>query len=325
MAYQIQSIAVLTSGGDAPGMNPCIRAVVRTGVAHGVNVYGVEEGFKGLIKGNIRLLGPRDVGGILQRGGTVLQTARCNEFHTSKGQREAIRQLNEVGVDGLVVIGGDGSMRGARALAEQDFPVIGVPASIDNDVWGTNMSIGVDTALNTIQDAVDKLRDTASSHQRAFLIETMGRNCGYLAVMAGVNSGAEMVVIPEVATTPEEVATAAEAAYLRGKNHCIVIVAEGAGLNTSELAKKLDEMDVGFSTRVTILGHIQRGGSPTAFDRLLASRMGVKAVEALLDGESDMMVGLQGREIVLVPLAQVTQRQRSANLEYYEMIRMLAR
>ncbi len=318
------TVGVLTSGGDAPGMNACIRAVVRTALDRGAQVLGVLNGYEGLINGEFRPLGPRDVGGILQRGGTMLQTRRSELFKERRGQREAIRRMNEVGMDGLVVIGGDGSLRGAHALAQQGARVVGVPASIDNDIWGTNMSIGVDTALNTIMDAVDKLRDTASSHNRAFLIETMGRGCGYLAVMAGIVCGAEIVLLPEVSVSVEEVAAAVEDAYRRGKTHAIIIVAEGASIRTNDLARALDEMDVGFKTRVTILGHIQRGGSPTAFDRLLAARMGTKAVEALIAGESDVMVGLQGREIVLVPLAEVVRRQRSANLEYYHMARTLA-
>ncbi len=324
MHKPLERIAVLTSGGDAPGMNPCIRAVVRTALVHQLEVYGVEDGFEGLIHGRFLPLGARDVGGILQRGGTMLRTARSEAFYTPKGRRDAIRELNEAGIQGLVVIGGDGSMRGAHALAQEGMAVIGVPASIDNDIWGTNMSIGVDTALNTILESVDRLRDTASSHQRAFLIETMGRDCGYLAVMAGIIGGAEMVLVPEVPVSLKEVADAVEDAYRRGKTHCIIIVAEGASIRTTDLARRLDEMDVGFKTRVTILGHIQRGGSPTAFDRLLASRMGVRAVQALLEGQNDVMVGLQGREIVPVPLAEVTANKRTANLEYYHMARMLA-
>jgi 6-phosphofructokinase 1 len=269
-------------------------------------------------------MGARDVGGTLRRGGTILQARRSERFRTLRGQREAVRRLNEAEIDGLIVIGGDGTLTGAHALAQQGVHVVGIPASIDNDIWGTNMSIGVDTALNTIMDAVDKLRDTASSHNRAFLVETMGRSSGYLAVLAGIICGAEIVLCPEVPITVDEVASAIEDAYRRGKTHAIIIVAEGASLRTTELARALDEMDVGFKTRVTILGHIQRGGSPTAFDRLLAARMGVKAVEALLDGETDSMVGLQGREIRLVPLSEVVSRERPANLEYYKMARMLA-
>ncbi|MFH2104241.1 MAG: 6-phosphofructokinase [Chloroflexota bacterium] len=319
------TIGVMTSGGDSPGMNPCIRAVVRTASANNVQVLGIMDGYEGLINAEFRPLGVRDVGGILQRGGTILQTQRSLRFHEKRYQREAIRNMNSAGMDGLIVIGGEGSLKGAHALAEQGVRVIGVPASIDNDIWGTNMAIGVDTAMNTIMEAVDKLRDTASSHSRAFLIETMGRGCGYLAVMAGIVCGAEMVLIPEVPVTVEEVAKAVDEAYMRGKKHCIIIVAEGASVKVSDLAKALDDMDVGFTTRVTILGHIQRGGSPTAFERMLASRLGIKAAEALLAGESDVMVGLHGRDIELVSLAEVTAKSQQASMLYYEMARMLAR
>jgi len=320
----IKRIGVLTSGGDAPGMNPCIRAVVRTALFNGCEVIGIREGFQGLLDGNWGPLSARDVGGIIQRGGTMLGTARSEDFYEPAGQDKAAAQCKKAGIDALVVIGGDGTMRGARALAARGVRVVGAPASIDNDIWGTNMAIGVDTALNTICDAIDKLRDTASSHRRAFLIETMGRNCGYLAVMAGVIGGAEVVLIPEQPLTIDEVAASVEGAHQRGKTHSIIIVAEGAKVRIQDLAKRLDELKVGFSTRITILGHIQRGGSPSAFDRLMASRMGVKAVDSLLAGESDVMVGLQGRDVTPVPLVQVVSKQREANLEYFEMSRMLA-
>ncbi len=319
------TIGVLTSGGDAPGMNSCIRSIVRTAVANDCRVIGISNGYDGLINGEYRPLGLRDVGGILQRGGTILQTRRSQAFREPRGQRDAIRRMNAVGMDGLVVIGGDGSLNGAQKLAEQGIRVVGIPASIDNDIWGTNMAIGVDTAMNTIMEAVDKLRDTASSHGRAFLVETMGRGSGYLAVMAGIVCGAEMVLMPEVQLTLEEIADAIEDAYRRGKSHAIIIVAEGASFRTTELAGLLDDMDLGFKTRVTILGHIQRGGSPTAFDRLLAARMGSKAVEALMAGHSGVMTGLQGRTIELVPISDVITQKREANLEYYHMARILAR
>lgn len=321
---KMKRIAVLTSGGDAPGMNPCIRAVARTALFNGVQVYGIREGYAGLLRGDLAPLEAREVGGIIQRGGTMLGTARSAEFLEPKGQKEAVRILNENAIDGLVVIGGDGSMRGARALVSHGVTVVGVPGSIDNDMSGTAMAIGVDTALNTLCDAIDKLRDTASSHRRAFLVETMGRNCGYLAVMAGVIGGAEVILIPEVDTTIEEVATALEDAYKRGKTHSIVVVSEGARIKTQDLADAIGHKGVGFSTRMTILGHIQRGGRPSAFDRLLATRMGVKAVDALLAGKTDVMVGLQGRHVVDVPLEEVVGKQREANLEYYEMAKMLA-
>ena len=242
---------------------------------------GIEGGYEGLIHGKFREMGVRDVSGILQRGGTILQTARSLEFREPSGQREAIRQINNAGMDAVIVAGGDGSLNGAQKLVAKGIPVVGVPASIDNDIYGTDMCIGVDTALNTIVDAIDKIRDTASSHNRAFLIETMGRASGYLAVQAGIVCGAELVLIPEYKTPPEEVANAIEDAYRRGKSHAIIVVAEGYEPHALELAAKIDAMDIGFSTRVTILGHIQRGGKPSAFDRMLATRFGVTAVEFL--------------------------------------------
>lgn len=319
------TLGILTSGGDAPGMNAAIRAVVRTALANNTKVIGVSSGYEGLVNGEFRSIGPRDVGGILQRGGTVLQTRRSPRFQEPKGQREAIRHMNEAGINGLIVIGGDGSLRGAHALALQGVKVVGIPASIDNDIWGSDMAIGVDTAMNTIMEAVDKLRDTASSHSRAFLIETMGRNSGYLAVMAGIVCGAEIVLIPEVPSTVDEIAHSVEDAYMRGKTHAIIIVAEGSNIRTTDLARIIDEMDVGFKTRVTILGHIQRGGRPTAFDRLLAARMGTKAVELLLDGKTDIMVGLKSTGVEEVSLEEVTTNARSLTMSYYEMAKMLAR
>lgn len=319
------TLGLLTSGGDSPGMNAAIRAVVRTALFHEADVLGVMSGYEGLINGEYRPMGARDVGGILQRGGTILQTRRSPRFFEKSFQREAIRNMSVAGMDGLIVIGGEGSLRGAHALAEQGIKVIGIPATIDNDIWGTNMAIGVDTAMNTIMEAVDKLRDTASSHSRAFLIETMGRGCGYLAVMAGIVCGAEIVLIPEVPTTVEEVASSLEDAYRRGKTHAIVIVAEGANIKTNELAQSIDALDVGFKTRISILGHIQRGGGPTAFDRILAARLGSGAVGALLEGKTDAMVGLKGRAVELIPLIQIMSHQRAANMEYYEMARQLAR
>jgi 6-phosphofructokinase 1 len=319
------TIGLLTSGGDSPGMNPCIRAVVRAAAAHNAQVIGIMDGYEGLINGEFRPLGPRDVGGIMQRGGTILQTRRSKRFMEKSYQREAIRNMNSAGMDGLIIVGGEGSLKGAHVLAEQGVKVVGIPGSIDNDIWGTDMAIGVDTAMNTIMDAVDKLRDTASSHGRAFLVEVMGRGCGYLAVLAGIVSGAEMVITPESPITVEEVAKSVEGAYTRGKRHAIIIVAEGANVKVVELAKAMDDMDVGFTTRVTILGHIQRGGSPTAFERMLATRMGVEAVEALTSGQSDVMVALQGRTMGLVSLVEVTSRTRSINPEYFEMAHILSR
>jgi 6-phosphofructokinase 1 len=321
----VKTLAIMTSGGDAPGMNPCVRAVVRTALGKEAHVKGIRRGYEGLVAGDYVDLGPRDVGGIIQKGGTVLMTGRFPEFSEVKYQRLAVRKLNEAGVDGLAVIGGEGSMRGALALSQLGFPVVGIPASIDNDIHGTNMSLGVDTALNTIIEAIDKLRDTASSHQRAFIIETMGRECGYLAVMAGIIGGAEVVLIPEQETTAEEVAAAISDAYMRGKSHAIIVVAEGSRLHAAELLNQLNAMNTGFQFRLTILGHIQRGGRPTAYDRLLAARLGVAAVEHLLAGARGVMVGIQGREIVATALAEVCANKRHANLEYYRMARMLAK
>lgn len=321
----MKRIAVMTSGGDAPGMNAAIRAVVRTALSKGLEVFGIRQAYAGLLSGDFERMTNREVSGILQRGGTILQTARNEEFKTPQGQRRGLRRLNEHGIEGLVVIGGDGSLRGAMALQALGIPVVGIPGSIDNDIWGTNMSIGVDTALNTILDAIDKLRDTASSHERAFLLEVMGRNCGYLALMAGILGGAELTLIPEKALELDEIAERLEGAYIRGKNHAIAVIAEGAKHKITDIAKYLEGQNVGFEVRITILGHIQRGGSPSAFDRLLASRMGIKAVECLLDGQHGVMVGLNGRDISPVPLEEVTTKHRPANLDYYDVAEMLSR
>lgn len=322
---RFKRIAVLTGGGDAPGMNACVRAVVRTGLSYGADVFGVRRAYAGLIAGDIAQLGPRDVGGIIQKGGTFLQTARLPEFEEPKVQKLALRRLHEHDIEALIVIGGDGSLCGAMALHRLGFPVVGIPASIDNDIWGTSMAIGTDTALNTILEAIDKLRDTASSHQRAFLVQTMGRNNGYLALMSGITGGAEVILIPEIAFPLEEVAERVENAYIRGKTHAIIVVAEGAAYSVDEIVQYLAERQTGFEVRVTLLGHVQRGGRPTHFDRLLATRMGVAAVNALMAGEIGVMIGLDGRQVRAVPLEEVTSRQREINLDFYEMAKMLAR
>ncbi|NIM95654.1 MAG: 6-phosphofructokinase [Anaerolineales bacterium] len=321
----MRRIAVLSSGGDAPGINPFLRAAVRKAIDLGVEVIGIQEGFDGLVRGEMIPLSARDVGGILQRGGTFLRTARCPEFKELKTQRKALRELNESSIEGLIVIGGDGSMKGAQALANLNFPVVGAPASIDNDIWGTDMSIGVDTALNTIMDAIDKLRDTASSHQRAFLVETMGRNCGYLALVSGLVCGAEMILIPEEDISLDDITNMALSAYERGKSHFIIVAAEGAALKVQEVATHLEAHEVGFETRVTILGHVPRGGGPSAFDRIMATRMGYRAAELLIDGETEVMVGLSGRDLVTIPLDDVTTKSRVLNLEFLEMAKVLAR
>jgi len=321
----MKRIAVLTSGGDGPGLNPCIRAVTRMAIHLGAEVLGVERGFTGLINGNMRPLDRRSVGGIMGRGGTFLGTDRCQEFYTLKGQRKALRTLSQSGVDGLVVIGGNGSLTGALALHRLGFPVVGVPATIDNDVNGTDIAIGVDTALNTILDAIDRIKDTASSHQRAFLIETMGRNSGYLALVSGLAGGAEMVLIPEVETPLEEVADAVGYAYERGKSHCIIIVAEGWEPGTRALVDYLKERkdELGFEVRLTVLGHIQRGGAPSAFDRLLATRLGAAAARELIEGAHGMMVGWVNSQVALTPLEEAVAFQKAVDLALWEMAEIM--
>jgi len=321
----VKAIGVLTAGGDAPGMNAAVRAVVRTALALGMRAYGIRRAFEGLMESDICELGARDVGGIIQRGGTILQTARYPAFSELAVLQKAISILRERGLGGLVAIGGDGTMRASLALHRLGFPVIGIPASIDNDVYGTDIAIGVDTALNTILEAIDKLRDTASSHRNAFIVETMGRHCGYLALMSGITSGAEMTLIPEQEASAEEVAAAVRSAHERGKTHAIIVVSEGASLRATVLKDRLDAMRLGFGFRVTILGHVQRGGSPSAWDRLIAARFGVAAVERMASGERGVMLGLRAREVASAPLEEAGTRQRPLDLEFYRMARMLAK
>jgi len=323
----MKCIGVLTSGGDNPGLNPCIRAVVRTGLHLGLEVMGIYRGYAGLIGGEIDEMDARSVGGIIGRGGTILGTARCPEFRDLKGRKEALRTLNRFGIDGLVVIGGNGSLSGALELWRLGFPVIGVPSTIDNDVNGTDISIGVDTALNTILDAIDKIKDTASSHNRAFLIETMGRASGYLALASGVAGGAELVLIPEVETTVGDVCQTIEDAYIRGKAHCIIVAAEGWQPGTQDLARQLRERqeEVGFSVRVTQLGHVQRGGAASAFDRLLATRLGAAAVRELVAGNGGNMIGWVKSAITLTPLEEAIAFQKRINLELCELAEIMDR
>ena len=322
----MKRIAVMTSGGDSPGMNAAIRAVVRTALEYNIEVYGVRQAYTGLINGDFELLTSVEVSGILQRGGTILQTARNDHFKTPEGQKKGLRRLNEHQIEALVVIGGNGSLTGALALHKLGVKVIGIPGSIDNDIFGTDMCIGVDTAMNTILDALDRLRDTATSHQRAFIIEVMGRNCGYLALTGGILGGAEIVITPERPPTMAEVEAALEDAYVRGKSHAIAVIAEGAPYKATELADFLNSNPgVGFEIRLTILGHTQRGGSPTAFDRLLATRMGVTAVRGLKDGVSGMMTALNGRKMDLIPLEDAVSQIRPISDSYFEMARFLSR
>ncbi len=321
----MKRIAVLTSGGDAPGMNAAIRAVVRTGIHKGLDVFGVRQGYAGLITGNFIPLSARDVGGILQRGGTILGSARCPDFRTKAGQLKAVRALRQYDIEGLVVIGGNGSQTGNYALSTLDFPVVGVASTIDNDLFGSEITIGVDTALNIALEALDRLKITASSHQRAFLLEIMGRNCGYLALMTAIAGGAEAFVIPEVETDPEDLASCIEQAYERGKAHAIIVVAEGATYNAMKLMEFFNQHQerLGFEVRATILGHIQRGGNPGAFDRTLASRLGAGAVESLVRGEYGVLVGLNKGEINTTPLEIVVNKKKELDPKMIELARQL--
>lgn len=321
----MKRIAVLTSGGDAPGMNAAIRAVVRTGVAKGWEVFGVKGGYEGLINGIFVPMGTRDVGGILQRGGTILGSARSEEFKNEKGQLHAIRSLNEQGIEGLVVIGGNGSQTGNYALHKHGFPVVGVASTIDNDLYGCDVTIGVDTALNIALEAIDRLKTTASSHQRAFLIEVMGRKCGYLALMAAIAGGAESVVLPEIEVDPEHIAEVLTSAYEKGKQHAIIVVAEGAKYNANALDAYFREHRerLGFDLRVTILGHTQRGGNPSAVDRILASKLGAAAVEQLAKGGYGVLMGEIKGEIAATPLEEVIKHPKELDPKLIELAKVL--
>jgi 6-phosphofructokinase 1 len=322
----MKRIAVLTSGGDAPGMNAAIRAVVRTSISQGWEVFGVYHGFSGLIRGDFRNLGQRDVGGIIQRGGTMLGSARCPEMKTEEGQINALRQLRERGVDALVVIGGNGSQQGSYTLSQLGFPVVGIASTIDNDLYGSEITIGVDTALNIALEAVDRLKVTASSHQRAFLVETMGRNCGYIALMTGIAGGAEAIVVPEIDTDPEIIAEDIRQAYDRGKPHAIVVVAEGAQYNAEALAAyfKAHRERLGFDLRATKLGHVQRGGEPGIFDRMLATRLGAGAVDALVRGEHGVLIGLLKGQITATQLSEVIANEKPLDVALLDLARVLA-
>lgn len=304
-------------------MNAAVRAVARTAFFRGWEVMGVWSGYRGLLEGRIYPMDRRRLGGIIHRGGTILGTERSAEFATPEGQRKAAGNLAEAGVDGLIVIGGNGSLTGALRLAEIGVSVVGVPASIDNDVWGTETSIGVDTALNTALEAIDRIKDTASSHHRAHVVEVMGRDCGYLALMSAVAGGAEAAVVPEFEPRPDALLLFMKMAYEQGKSHFIVVVAEGAPLSAEELHEYFNNEGT-YDSRLTVVGHIQRGGSPTASDRILASRFGTAAVEALADGEVGTMVGLKNEKIERVPLADVVGKERPLDADLYRMGEILA-
>jgi len=323
---RIQRIAVLTSGGDAPGMNAAVRAATRAAIAQGWEMYGVRNGYAGLLADAFEPLHARDVGGIIQRGGTVLGSARSPEFREDAGFAQGMANLARRGIVALVVIGGNGSQTGANRLDASGFPVVGIASTIDNDLYGTDVTIGVDTAVNVTLEAVDRLRTTGSSHQRAFLVETMGRDCGYIAVMTGIAGGAEVIVTPECPVEPREVAERLGAAYRRGKTHALVVVAEGAKHDAQTLLRHFADhrAEIGFGLRATILGHVVRGGVPSAFDRVLATRLGAAAIDRLASGVSGVLVGIVRNEIVATPLAEIAGKTKPIDRDLLELARVLA-
>lgn len=319
---EITCIGVLTSGGDAPGMNAAIRAVVRKAIYHGLKVIGIERGFWGVLHKEFKPLSLGSVADIIHRGGTILRTARCEDFKKPEFQAKAVDNLRDAGIEGLVVIGGDGSFRGALALMRRGLPVVGVPATIDNDIVGTDFSIGFDTAVNNVVDAINKIRDTATSHERTFVIEVMGRESGHIALHAGLAGGAESILIPEIPWDLDDVIFKLQRGINRGKLHSIILVAEGAasGIEVGEEIRRR----TGLETRITILGHLQRGGTPTALDRMLASRMGAAAVDLLRSGESGKMVGVVKGKIQATDLAEVVGKKKEVDREMWELAGILA-
>ena len=313
----MKRIAVLTSGGDAPGMNAAIRAVVRRAVFNGLEVIGVRHGYQGLIDNNMIPMGVSSVGDIIQRGGTILRTARCEEFKTEAGRRLALENLERNDVEALVAIGGDGTFRGAVELGKMGFPVVGVPGTIDNDIYGTENTIGFDTAVNTVIEAIDKIRDTATSHERTYVIEVMGRDSGYIALYAGLAGGAESILVPEHPFNMDGIITRMKMGLKRGKVHSIIVVAEGVA-SGAEVAKMIQER-TGLETRASVLGYIQRGGAPTADDRILGCRMGAKAVDLLLDHKWNMMTAQQAGQVVAVPLGMVLHSKHDLPPDMYDM------
>jgi len=326
MEYKINTVGVLTSGGDSPGMNAAIRAVVRTCIVNGIKAKGIYRGYQGLIDDEVKELTSQDVSGIIQRGGTILKSARCMEFKTPEGRKKAFETLQKEEIDALVVIGGDGTFTGARLLAQEyNVPVIGLPGTIDNDLWGTDSTIGYDTSLNTIMECVDKLRDTATSHERVFLVEVMGRDAGFLTLSAALASGAEAAIIPERATIKEQIEEAIGQGRRKSKNSSIVLVQEHAiegGAQT--VAKQLEQVHPEYNTRVTILGHLQRGGSPTAYDRIIASRMGMAAVQALFEEQRSIMIGIRNDEIVYVPLSKAIREKKDVKADKWAAMQILS-
>ena len=318
-----KAIAVMTSGGDSPGMNAAARAVVRTALYEGVKVYGINNGYQGMLDDDIEELTSRSVSDLIQRGGTFLGTARCPEFKTPEGRRKGFENLVKRGIEGLVIIGGDGSLTGGSLLSkETGLPIVGLPGTIDNDVWGMDYTIGCDTAANTIVDAINKLRDTASAHRRIMLVEVMGRNSGWLAMMSGIAGGAEFVLVPEVKFNIDSMCEEIKAMYDAGKRYSIIVVAEGAG-SAIEIGKAVEEK-TGIDTRVSVLGHIQRGGSPTVEDRMKASMLGEKAALAIISGASDIVFGFNEGKVVGVNLFEAVNNAKTLNPELVRLARVLA-
>ncbi len=322
----INCIGILTSGGDAPGMNAAIRAVTRSAIFGGFKVKGIYRGYRGLITGEIQEFKTQNVSNIIQAGGTILKTARCKEFQTPEGRQLAYETLKKEGIDALVVIGGDGSLTGARIFAtEFNFPIVGLPGTIDNDLYGTDKTIGYDTALNTIMECVDKIRDTATSHERLFFIEVMGRDAGFLALNGAIATGAEAAIIPEISTEVDQLAELIQSGFRKSKNSSIVLVAESPITGGAmALAERVKNEYPQYDVRVTILGHLQRGGSPTAADRILASRMGAAAVDALLEDQRNVMIGIRNDEIVYVPFSKAIKNDKPINRELLNTLRRLS-
>ncbi len=318
MSKIIKKIGVLTSGGDAPGMNAAIRAVVRTCAFHKVECVGIYRGYQGMIEGDFKEMGPRSVNNIINKGGTILKSARSKEFQTVEGRKKANQNLRNAGIDAVVVIGGDGSFTGAEVFnSEFDFPVMGIPGTIDNDIFGTTHTLGYDTALNTVVEVIDKIRDTASSHNRLFFVEVMGRDAGHIALNAGIGAGAEEILIPEEDLGLERLLESLQKSKASGKSSSIVVIAEGdkIGKTVFELKDYVEENLPEYDVRVSVLGHMQRGGAPSCFDRVLASRFGVKAVESLLEGKTNFMVGLLNDKVALTPIAQAIKGNSEINRE----------
>jgi 6-phosphofructokinase 1 len=323
---KIRKIGVLTSGGDAPGMNAAIRGVTRTAIYNGLEVVGIRHGYQGLIDGNFMPLEASSVSDIIQRGGTILKTARCEAFKTPEGRAKAYNNLKDAQIDGVVVIGGDGSFTGARIFNEEyDIPFVGIPGTIDNDIFGTDYTIGYDTALNTVVEAVDKIRDTASAHNRMFFVEVMGAEAGFIALYSGIATGAEAILIPEIKGEQRDLKKMIEDGNIRKKSSNLIIVAEGETEGGAfAIAEKLKNEFSGYDIRVSVLGHLQRGGSPTAIDRVNASRLGHAAVEALIDDQKSVMVGLSNGEIVLVPFRRAVKQNKEVDLSLLDLARILS-